>query len=1232
MPVALKKYALLFVKHKNGPLVVALILALFYWLLESIIDATVLRGNILVHLLPVTTHELWVRFSSLAMILAFGFYVRYTLRLIGKANAKRQENEENLRITLNSIGDGVIATDGSGNITRMNPAAEQLTGWKLAAAQGRALPRVFKIINDQTRETVKNPVEQVLKKGKTIGLGNHTVLIARDGREYHIADSGAPIRDDAGRIVGAVLVFQDVTEAYQLRKSIRESQARLAAIYQSSPAVIAVSSIEDGRYLQVNQAFTELTGWKPEEAVGKTAFELNIWAEPAAEQRQKLLEVLKKNNRVRNMEFVFQDRQGNRKIGLLSTEIIQIDGRPCLLNNVVDITDQRQIEKQVRGLKDFYQDVLDNVQDGIWVTDENDRIIFSNEGMERIAGIEADRIIGNQIPDSYDKETMRYFLPYYNRAKKMLHPQQYEANVVTPAGKETVQSGWLVPRIENGNYQGMICTVQDITIKKQVEEQLAFQSLILDQIQDMVTATDLEGRITYVNQAESKIFNMPPAQLIGQHVETYGEDPEQGATQQEIVETTRRQGHWRGEVVNITPNGAKIILDCRTQLLRDQKDNAIGMVGISTDITEHKAADARIEHLNSLLLAIRNINQLIVHSTDLQRLINKTCDSLIETRSYLGCTIAILDEKENRLKPMAAAGSHRFAKAWSVTTTGKGRAPKCVKKALKENKITVIQNTRQCGSCVYSGQHKHGNHSTVIIPMQSEGRNIGLLTVALQQKVQLDHQEQELLKEVADDLVFARDKLQAEEALHQSQGLLMASIEQTPAGILITDADDKKIKMVNSAALDILGGTSDQLHEMDIKQRTRLWKIFHPDGTPYKGDEMPVIRAISAGERVSGEEMIIEDKQGQRVPVIANAAPIRNDQGQITAGIVVFTDISDQKKALQALQESESRFKDIFETTQEGVAYATIGGKLIMMNNALEKITGVSRSELIGKNVLRIARSMLTAGEALQTIPKLTKAIQGNTIQSFQVNFKDKTLEVSAYFNPRSKRITGVVRNITAYAAAREKIRKDLAEKEVLLKEIHHRVKNNLQVISSLLSLQSGHLKDDQAKTALQICRDRVKSMGLVHDKLYRSESFNEVNFKEYLDDISLQLHRLYHSGRRIDMQIRAADYMVSIDVAIPCGIIVNELITNVLKYAFPDNRNGKIAIDFRSLANNRYQLKVQDNGIGLPAELDIENTESLGLKLVKMLTEQLEGELQVQSQKGTLFKITFPKPERKSE
>jgi len=202
----------------------------------------------------------------------------------------------------------------------------------------------------------------------------------------------------------------------------------------------------------------------------------------------------------------------------------------------------------------------------------------------------------------------------------------------------------------------------------------------------------------------------------------------------------------------------------------------------------------------------------------------------------------------------------------------------------------------------------------------------------------------------------------------------------------------------------------------------------------------------------------------------------------------------------------------------------------------------------------------------------------------------------------------------------------------VLLKEIHHRVKNNLQVISSLLSLQSGYLKDDQAKTALQICRDRIKSMGLVHDKLYRSESFNEVNFREYLEDISLQLHRLYHSGRRIDMEIEAADYMVSIDVAIPCGIMVNELITNVLKYAFPDDRPGKVTIDFRQLPDNHYQLMVKDDGVGLPAELDIENTESLGLKLVKMLTKQLEGELQVQSQKGTLFKITFPKPEHKPE
>ena len=169
-------------------------------------------------------------------------------------------SEENLAITLNSIGDAVIATDATGRVTRMNPAAERLTGWPLSEARGRPLAEVFVIVNAQTRETLVNPVQQVMESGQVIGLSNHTILLARGGEEYHIADSAAPIRDTAGEIIGVVLVVSDVTEKYSTAASLLETQAILAAAMEQTPAGIAIANVPDGTIRYINKAGLDLLG------------------------------------------------------------------------------------------------------------------------------------------------------------------------------------------------------------------------------------------------------------------------------------------------------------------------------------------------------------------------------------------------------------------------------------------------------------------------------------------------------------------------------------------------------------------------------------------------------------------------------------------------------------------------------------------------------------------------------------------------------------------------------------------------------------------------------------------------------------------------------------------------------------------------------------------------------------------------------------------------------------
>jgi two-component sensor histidine kinase len=209
---------------------------------------------------------------------------------------------------------------------------------------------------------------------------------------------------------------------------------------------------------------------------------------------------------------------------------------------------------------------------------------------------------------------------------------------------------------------------------------------------------------------------------------------------------------------------------------------------------------------------------------------------------------------------------------------------------------------------------------------------------------------------------------------------------------------------------------------------------------------------------------------------------------------------------------------------------------------------------------------------------------------------------------------------------AEQQIRVSLKEKEMLLQEIHHRVKNNLQVISSLLNLQAGYIESEEIQAVFRDSQNRVRSMALVHEKLYRSTDLARVDLAEYIRNLATFLFGSYQAAAgRIALEVQADKVLLGIDAAVPCGLILNELISNTLKHAFPDGRSGQIWVELGQDDNRQVTLVVADNGIGLPPDFDILETDSLGMQLVDTLIEQLDGTLEIQSQAGTQFTITFP-------
>lgn len=214
-----------------------------------------------------------------------------------------------------------------------------------------------------------------------------------------------------------------------------------------------------------------------------------------------------------------------------------------------------------------------------------------------------------------------------------------------------------------------------------------------------------------------------------------------------------------------------------------------------------------------------------------------------------------------------------------------------------------------------------------------------------------------------------------------------------------------------------------------------------------------------------------------------------------------------------------------------------------------------------------------------------------------------------------------------------ERLKQSLKEKELLLKEIHHRVKNNLQVISSLLRLQSDYVKDETILSLLRDSQNRIRSIALIHEKLYQSKDILKINFDEYIRDLLNHLKHSYAANApRVKLTTNAQEIWFNIETAIPCSLLINELVSNAFKHAFPiPSQEDEILVEISLIDENRYELTVQDNGIGFPLDLDFRHTESLGLELACLFTEQLEGSIELDRNNGTIFKVLFSQLDRAS-
>ncbi|MCD4817661.1 MAG: PAS domain S-box protein [Candidatus Cloacimonetes bacterium] len=333
----------------------------------------------------------------------------------------------------------------------------------------------------------------------------------------------------------------------------------------------------------------------------------------------------------------------------------------------------------------------------------------------------------------------------------------------------------------------------------------------------------------------------------------------------------------------------------------------------------------------------------------------------------------------------------------------------------------------------------------------------------------------------------------------------------------------------------------------------------------------------------------------------------------------------ERKKAENKLRESEEIIRAFMNSATDSMTIWNKKGTLLEMNKISLKMLNTKRTikELMGKNILEI----LPAFKNHQILKRCYGVLLKNHPFYGDYNFLLKGIGMR-YFALRAFKVTEnlgvIVSDITARKESEERIKTSLKEKEVLLKEIHHRVKNNMQVISSLLNLQSGYLINDKDRELFKESQNRVKSMSLIHEKLYQSKDLANIEFYAYVRNLTRHLFVTFGiNASKIKLRIEIEDIFININSAIPCGLIINELISNSLKYAFPDDKGGIIIINITK-KESRIKMVISDDGVGIPGEINYQESETLGLQLVNTLSLQLDAKVLIDTKNGTEFSFEF--------
>jgi PAS domain S-box-containing protein len=846
---------------------------------------------------------------------------------------------------------------------------------------------------------------------------------------------------------------------------------------------------------------------------------------------------------------------------------------------------KKKLSDDTKKDEKFSKDVLNAFTDSLFILDINGNLLDVNESTAERLNTKREDMIGVHfkkfIPHELAKSRWKYIKNAIDTGKFIEFEDErngiyFQHNIY--------------PLTINGKVDRVVINSHDITEQKNNENELikinSYNRTLIEASIDPFATTDLNGKVTDVNNALTRVFGYTKDQVLGKDIINYFKDTNEALNGFQKVLDEGYVENYPLEILR--KDGKSIPVIINASMYYDKKTETTGIFAAARDITEIKRFETELnkskKRINAILdgspiaqFAIDKDHKILFWNKALENMTGYKADDMIGTKNH--CQ-AFYDKERPCMVDLLIEGYEDQLYKWYLG---------------KYNESKLIKNAYEASEFFSSlGENGKWLYFTAAIINDDNGEIIAAV---------------ETLEDITQRKI-------TDKALKQAN-LYNRSLIEANLDPLVTIGPDGKITDINGAVETVTGYSRDQVIGTDFSD-------YFTD----RKEAKRVYKKVYAKGYVKDYPLKIRHKNGHITSVVYNATLYYDEDGDVSGVFAAARDITQIIETEKALKQSEEKFRTIIETAQEGIWTLDAQSETTYVNEAMGKMIGYTVEEMMGKSLY----DFMDDEGKIDAHEKMERRKEGIK-EKHDFRFKHKNgsdlwtiISTNPILDSNNKFIgaLGMLTDITKRKEMEEELKSSLKEKDMLLKEIHHRVKNNLMVISSLLNLQSNYIKDKDDLDMFKESQTRAKSMALIHEKLYKSDDLKSIDFADYMKEIINELINTYKRDPNIiKLNLDLENIILDINTSIPLGLIVNELVSNSLKYAFPDNREGEINVSLK-LKDGKYILIIGDNGVGIPRSTDFRNTASLGLQLVNNLTDQINGKIELDRSHGTEFKITF--------